>query len=260
MVILAIDLAKAKSLFCWYQTSDNTHELRTIVSSPAAFHDALLQRQVDRVVIEVCDMAGWIQDLCQTLSIPLQIANANTQGWRWRNVKVKTDKTDVLKLASLSQSNQLPLVSLPDRFTRQWRSLILYRQKLIDRRTRIKNRIHALLVSQAKAMEGGSSAWTAQSLAKLSGLAKPHERSIRLLPRERAVVHLNGIADDTHLCEVSFAPERVRPRRELRGALRLRRPGRLHRRHLHRRLDDLRGHRRGDLHPCHRFAGWSVRP
>jgi len=176
MVILAIDLAKAKSLFCWYQTSDGTHELRTIASTPRAFHDALVRQKVDRAVIEVCDMAGWVQDLCRTLEIPLQIANANTEGWRWRNVKVKTDKTDVLKLASLSLSNQLPLVNLPDRFTRQWRSLILYRQKLIERRTRVKNRIHALLVSEGRAMGAGPAAWTEQSLSKLSELARPIEQ------------------------------------------------------------------------------------
>lgn len=55
MVVLAIELAKAKSLFSWYQTSDNTHEMRTIVSSPVAFHVALLQRQMDRVVIGQTD-------------------------------------------------------------------------------------------------------------------------------------------------------------------------------------------------------------
>src|SRR5207244_2751173 len=101
-VILAIDLAKAKSLFCWYHSDDQTHDLRPVPSTPQAFHDALVERKVDRVVIEVCDMAGWVQDLCQAVSIPVQVANVNTEGWRWRNVKNKTDKTDVLKLARLS--------------------------------------------------------------------------------------------------------------------------------------------------------------
>jgi transposase len=175
MVILAIDLAKAKSLFCWYEVSDGSQELRTVPSTPSAFHDALVERKVDRVVIEVCDMAGWIKDLCETLGILIQIANGNTEGWRWRNVKSKTDKTDVLKLVSLSVTNQLPLVSLPDRGTRQWKSLILYRQKLIERRTRIKNRIHALLVSEGRAMRAGPAAWTEESLSKLRLLAKPIE-------------------------------------------------------------------------------------
>lgn len=180
MVILAIDLAKAKSLFCWYQTEDQSQEMKTIPSTPQSFHEAFIERKVDRVVIEVCDMAGWIQDLCRSLSIPIQVANVNSEGWRWRNVKNKTDRTDVLKLARLSSMEQLPVVYLPDRPTRQWRSLILYRQKLIERRTAIKNSLHALLVSEGRAMKAGRQAWGLESLAHLRKLVKEDLWSIHL--------------------------------------------------------------------------------
>ena len=125
MMILAIDLAKARSLFCWHDVVKGSHRMKTIPSTPQAFHDALLEEKVERVIIEVCDMAGWIKDLCDSLQIPIQIANGNTQGWRWRNVKKKTDKDDVLKLVSLSLTNQLPTVVLLDQPVRQWKSLIL---------------------------------------------------------------------------------------------------------------------------------------
>lgn len=172
-MILAIDLAKAKSLFCWHDVVKGWQRWRNVPSTPQAFHDALVSQAVDRVIIEVCDMAGWIKDLCERLQLPLQIANGNTEGWRWRNVKKKTDKEDTLKLLSLSLTNQLPTVNLPDRPTRQWKSLILYRQKLIERRTRIKNRIHAILVSEGRAISGGPKAWRDASLAGLCRLAKP---------------------------------------------------------------------------------------
>src|SRR3954452_23185872 len=110
-VILAIDLAKVKSLFCWHDVVKGSQRWRNIPSTPQAFHDALTREKVERVIIEVCDMGGWIKDLCERLQIPLQM---------------------------------LPTVNLPGRPTRQWKSLILYRQKLIERRTRIKNRIHAI--------------------------------------------------------------------------------------------------------------------
>jgi transposase len=175
MIILAVDLAKAKSLFCWFDTSDQSHDMRTVLSAPQAFHDAFIERKVDRVVIEVCDMAGWVKDLCETLSIPIQVANANVEGWRWRNVKNKTDKTDVLKLARLSMGNDLKTVCLPDRITRHWRSMILYRHKLVERRTAIKNSIHALLVCEGKAMKTGREAWKEESMERLFKLAKPIE-------------------------------------------------------------------------------------
>src|SRR5258707_5603526 len=89
---LAIDLGKAKSLFCRFNTQDpQAHRMQPLPSTPKAFHDALVQEPVERVVIEVCDMAGWIADLCRTLSIPIIVANAAGEGWRWRNVKNKTD-------------------------------------------------------------------------------------------------------------------------------------------------------------------------
>lgn len=173
MVILAIDLAKAKSLFCWYDGADQAHGFKTVLSTPQAFHDAFLEQPVDRVVIEVCDMAGWVKDLCETLGIPIQVANVNVEGWRWKNVKNKTDQTDALKLARLSVANDLKLVQLPDRPTRHWRSLILYRHKLIERRTAIKNSIHALLVCEGRAMKAGRDVWGVKSIEALRELARP---------------------------------------------------------------------------------------
>ena len=175
MVILAIDLAKAKSLFCWYDNDGQTPVFKTIFSTPAAFEEALSERAVDRVVIEVCDMAGWISDLCKRLSIPIEVANANGQAWRWKNVKKKTDREDALKLARMSLLNELEMVSVPDRLTRHWRSLILYRHRLIERRTRVKNAIHALMVAEGKAMKRGKETWSVESQAKLRELSKPME-------------------------------------------------------------------------------------
>jgi len=175
MTLLVIDLAKTKSLACWYQTSDGSHEFRTVDSRPQDFLALLTDRPVDRVVIEVCDMAGWVVDLCRTLGTPIQVANANTEGWRWKNTKRKTDRDDALKMARLSAMDQLPLVHVPQRPTRQWRSLILYRHKLVERRTAIKNAIHAILVSEGMAMSAGG-AWGAESISQLGKLARPLEQ------------------------------------------------------------------------------------
>jgi hypothetical protein len=151
-VILAIDLGKAKRLFCWYRVEDQTHRLRTVASTPQAFGVARVVVEVDRVVVGVCDLAGWVADLCRTRGIEVQVANANGEGWRWRNVRNKCDKSDVLKLARLSASNELKTVAVPERATRHWRGLILYRHKLIERATAIKNSIHALLVGEGHAV------------------------------------------------------------------------------------------------------------
>ena len=174
MMILAIDLGKSKSVFCGYDPAGPSHRFATVDSTPTAFHEVLAAQRPDRVVIEVCDMAGWVQDLCQTLEIPVQVVNANGEGWRWKNVRNKTDREDALKLARLSAAGDVELVHLPDRTTRHWRSLILYRQKLVDRRTAIRNSIHALLVREGRAISG-KEAFGLESLAALRELACPVE-------------------------------------------------------------------------------------
>ena len=175
MMILAIDLGKSKSVFCWYDPAGPSHRFQTVDSTPTAFHEILAAQRPDRVVIEVCDMAGWVQDLCQTLQIPVQVVNANGEGWRWKNVRNKTDREDALKLARLSAANDLELVYLPQRPIRHWRSLILYRHKLVQRRTAIRNSIHALLVREGRAMRKRE-AFSESSLAMLRELARPVEQ------------------------------------------------------------------------------------
>ena len=173
MLILAIDLGKAKSLACWYRTDDATHEFRAVPTRPGDFRTLLAGRPVDRVVVEICDAAGWVVDLCRVLGIPAQVANTNQEAWRWKNVKNKCDRGDGLKLARLSAMDQLSLVHVPEKAVREWRSLILYRHKLVDRRTSVRNAIHSILVAQGKAIPGRRSAWSDDTMSKVAALAKP---------------------------------------------------------------------------------------
>jgi transposase len=90
-------------------------------------------------------------------------------------VKKKTDRVDALKLAQLSAVNQLPLVDVPSKEVREWRSLIHYRQALVARRTAIKNTIRSILNRQAIAMPSGRSGWTNAFRKTLDGLARVGE-------------------------------------------------------------------------------------
>jgi transposase len=59
--------------------------------------------------------------------------------------KVKTDKVDALVLAQLLRCDYLPRVWKPDAATREMRHLCTWRANLVADRTRLKNRIHAIL-------------------------------------------------------------------------------------------------------------------
>jgi len=59
--------------------------------------------------------------------------------------KVKTDKVDALVLAQLLRCDYLPSVWQPDEATQEMRRLTAHRASLVGDRTRLKNRLHAVL-------------------------------------------------------------------------------------------------------------------
>ena len=169
--ILAIDLGKYKSVACDYRTDTDSGTFETVPTRPQALHDLIVAKAPDRVVIESGNQAGWVKDLCEALEVPIEVANPNHEGWRWKNVKRKTDRDDALKLAKLSAVGQLPTVRLPDARTRQWRALIAYRGKLVGRRTAIKNSIRSLLDRQGYWTAVGKAAWMVAGLKRLRELS-----------------------------------------------------------------------------------------
>ena len=110
MIILALDLGKSKSAGCILNTTDNTHRFVTVPTTPRAIHDLLVKKAPGRVVIEVGTPAGWVHDVAAALAIEVQVANPNHEGWRWRNVKRKSDRLDALKLAQYLRSGDLTAV------------------------------------------------------------------------------------------------------------------------------------------------------
>jgi transposase len=171
--ILAIDLGKFKSTACDFNSETNEHMFCPVRTRPQAIHDLIAERSPDRVVIEVGSQAGWIQDMCQEMGVEVQVANPNHEGWRWKNVKRKTDRDDALKLAKLSAVGQLPMINLPSREVRQWRALVEYRAKLVCRRTAIKNSIRSVLDRQGLTMPAGWRGWACESLEELRALSRP---------------------------------------------------------------------------------------
>lgn len=174
MNILAIDLGKFKSVACLYRGEEDAM-FRTIETRPQEIHDLLVELAPEKLVIEVGTVSGWVHDVASALGIEVQVANPNTEGWRWRNVKRKTDRDDALKLARLSASGQLPTVWMPTRQVRLWRSLISYRHELVNRRTAIRNSIRSVLDMQGHRMAVGAKGWTEAGVEQLREMARAIE-------------------------------------------------------------------------------------
>ena len=173
MRIVAMDLGKNKSVVCDYNSEGGQHTFKTIRTRPQEVHDLLVEKEPDRVVIETGPVSGWVYDLACALGIVVQVANTNHPIWRWQANPKKTDRTDALKLAQLSGFGQLPMVHMPSKAVREWRSLIEYRQSLKERRTAIKNSIRAILTREGIEWKQGKSGWSASAIKELREMAKP---------------------------------------------------------------------------------------
>lgn len=171
--IFAIDLGKSKSVFCRFNTISGTTQFGSFPTNQDELRKRLERERPDRVVAEICPQAAMVYDVAGALKIEVQIADTTQDAWQWRNVKRKTDKDDALKLARLSALGQINCVHIPSPRMRQWRRLIEQRVTLAGERTRCKNRIRALLMTQGLSLPRGKGGWTETSLAALAERARP---------------------------------------------------------------------------------------
>ena len=79
MDILAMDLGKNNTVICYYQAGSGEHRFSKIKTTRQAIHDLLVEHNPDRVVFEICSIAGWVYDICLALKLETQVANPNTQ-------------------------------------------------------------------------------------------------------------------------------------------------------------------------------------
>ncbi|HKF93225.1 MAG TPA: IS110 family transposase, partial [Gammaproteobacteria bacterium] len=173
MKILALDLGKYKTVGCAYESESGAHQFKRGLTTVAGLAGMVQEVKPDRVVIEICSIAGWVCDLMWGLGVELQVANTSDDAWRWRKVKQKDDRRDALKAARLSAVNQIREVYVPAIEVRQWRALITYRQPLVRRRTKIKNHIRDLLLREGQLLGRGSSCWSEAGLKQLGEQARP---------------------------------------------------------------------------------------
>jgi transposase len=173
MKILALDLGKYKTVACEYEAASGRHRFHTTLTTAAALAQLVNQVKPERVVLEICNIAGWVCDLLDALGVAVQVVNTSDDAWRWRKVRRKNDRCDALKIAQLAAVNQVREVYIPALEVRQWRALIAFRQQLVQRRSKVKNHIRDLLVSEGQILPRGAKCWTQVGRAHLEALAQP---------------------------------------------------------------------------------------
>jgi len=191
MNILALDLGKYNTVFCNYKSANGEHEFGRVKTTPQAIHDLIVEKDPQKVVLEVCHIAGWVVDIARALGKETETANTTHDAWRWKNVKKKNDREDALKLAKLSAMNQLPTVHIPTKQVREKRALIKYRQRLVKHRKSIKNAIRAIFSREGiTTVPRGKNAWSKDGLRWLRTHAKPLEEIADIEQLWRGQLHV----------------------------------------------------------------------
>jgi transposase len=173
MKILALDLGKFKSVACVFDTESLEERYVTVRTAAKELHDLVVAEGPERVVLEICSITGWVVDLLRALGHEPEVASPNGDAWKWKKVKQKSDRKDASKLTRLSALGQLELVHVPEREIRQWRYLINYRHRLVQQRTKAKNRIRELLNGEGLGQARGAKAWSEGRREELEALAQP---------------------------------------------------------------------------------------
>lgn len=175
--ILAIDLGKFKSCFC--KLDANTGEITFFTEKTSRQNFYWIFQKIRRydpiVLFEAGCQAGWVADMLREMKIEFKVANVNHPAWRWKENQSKSDKKDAQRLIRMYNSGFFPQIYVPSRQTREKRSLLAYREKLVWKIKDVKNFIRGLMTSRAIDLPTGRKCWTKEFRGDLTDLAIPIE-------------------------------------------------------------------------------------
>src|ERR687891_2089728 len=151
MLHAGLDLSRRKLDVCLL--SDRGEHLDQLAVPPDRDSLRTLARRIDEVhgeavcaVVEAMTGARLVHDTLEHEGWEVEIADAQrVKGLA--PLACKTDKTDSLVLATLSQRDLVPAIWLPDPDVREVRELARFRMHLVHHKSALKNRIHSTLIN-----------------------------------------------------------------------------------------------------------------
>lgn len=151
MLHAGLDLSRRKIDVCLL--SERGEHLDQLVTPPDVDALRTLARRIDEVhgepvcaVIESMTGARLVHDTLEACGWDVEIADAQkVKGLA--PLACKTDKTDSLVLATLSQRDLVPAIWLPDPAVRDQRELARFRMHLVKHKSALKCRVHSTLIN-----------------------------------------------------------------------------------------------------------------
>jgi len=167
MLYVGLDVHARQSTFCVLDLNGRhlrTHAIRGRWDKVLA--ELAAMKRPFAVCFEATSGYGYLHEQLRKMAKRVVVAHPGQLRLIFRS-KRKSDRVDAAKLAKLLFLDEVPPVYVPSAHVRAWRGMIEFRTKLVGERTRVKNRIRALLRTAGIVPPRGL--WTKRGLAWLAG-------------------------------------------------------------------------------------------
>jgi len=173
MLTVGLDVHSQRSEICVLDQNGKTMLQRGVRGSPREVIKQLQElREPFRICYEASCNYGWLHDQLTPLASSVAVAHPGLLRLIYRSKK-KNDRVDAAKLAKLLYLDEVPLVHVPKAQGRAWRGMIEFRVRLVNKRTRAKNTLRAILRSLAIDAPAGAGLWSKKGTAWLKELELP---------------------------------------------------------------------------------------
>ena len=147
-LFIGMDLHKNTSTLCVKNKEGKliaSKKINTDKNDVARFINSIKKKGDDiSLVLEPVSQWYYYADLIENLGIDVHLAHP-MRVKAIASARIKTDKIDAAVLADLLRSNLLPEAYFSSKEVRGWKEQCRFRASLINLRTQVKNKIHAIL-------------------------------------------------------------------------------------------------------------------
>lgn len=202
MFYVGLDVHTTQITICVLNNDGKVHKRCTVRELPQLIEFLAKLSEPFQTCFEASCNYGWLSEALKKVAQRVVVAHPGQLKLIFRSKK-KNDRNDAEKLAKLLYVDQLPEVHVPPADVRAWRELITFRKRIIEKRTRAKNGIRALLRSLGIKAPSRPGLWTKAGMRWLKELT--FEQSLLAMKRDMLVEEIESLSSQVQRVEKELA-------------------------------------------------------
>lgn len=189
MRYVGLDVHWRQSTFCVLDENGRKQRSRTIRGSwDRVLAEIAKVKRPFTVCFEASTGYGYLYERLGKMAQRVAVAHPGQLRLIFRS-KRKNDRVDAEKLAKLLYLDEVPPVYVPSADVRAWRAMIEHRSRMVQKRTRAKNALRALL--RAQGIQAPRGLWSRKGLAWLGELTQ--ENRLDALRRDMLMEEIGSL-------------------------------------------------------------------